>query len=150
MTVLEHNLDVANTKADSQFPDDFGIVTFGPLAAADVALDTNKVAALMVTDRDMYIDSVSARATTESSADTTFALAYVPSGSTPVAANTVTVTGNIDADMGDNTTVTAKGLTTSEDANKVPAGSLLVLEGAAAPAAIVNLVLTVRYHTRPA
>ena len=148
MTVLEHNLDVANTKADSQFPDEFGIVNFGPLAAAGIALDTNKVAALMVTDRDMYIDTVSARATTDSSADTTFALAYVPSGSTPVAANTTTVSGNLDADMGDNTTVTVKGLSTSIDANKVPAGSLLVVEFAAAPTAIVNLVLAVRFHSR--
>tara|TARA_Y100001938_G_C8081226_1_gene429264 strand:+ start:1224 stop:1676 length:453 start_codon:yes stop_codon:yes gene_type:complete len=149
MSVLEHNLDVTNTKADSQFPDEFGVLHFGPLAAAGVALDTNKIAALMVTDRDIYIDSVTARATTDSTDDTTFHLAYVPSGSAAAAANTVTVTGSLDSDMGDNTTVSAKGLSTSQDANKVPAGSLLVLEGAAAPAGIVNLVLTVRYHTRP-
>jgi len=147
MTVLEHNLDVANTKADSQFPDEFGVINFGPINASNFNLATNRISVLMVADRDMYIDTFSARATTDSTEDTTFSLAYIPSGSVPTVANTTTVSGSLDADMGDNITVTTKGL---QNANKVPAGSLLVLESVATPTSLINLVLTVRYHTRPA
>ena len=148
MAVLSHVLNVADATAVSQFPDEFGVLNFGPISAADVTLDTNKCAALMVTDRDMYVDTVAARAITDSSEDTTFAIAYVPSGSAVSAANTTTVSGNLDADMGDNTTVITDGLATSYDSNKIPAGSLVVVEFAATPTAIADLVITLRFHTR--
>lgn len=155
MTVLQHEVDVANATAESQYPDDFHTATIGAFAATDSAPIIG-----WVTDRDTYIDSVTFRMSGVSTANNDIQVSWVASGTAPSAANlagnVATVafnTTDVDGSGGNaatNTVYQRKGI---EGSNRVPAGSLVCIRWggqAAVPTGVTNFVATVRYRSRPA
>lgn len=153
MTVLEHNLDVPNAKADSQYPDEFGIVHVGPFAATDSA-----PIVVFVTDREISIDSATFRMSSVSTSDNDIQISWVASGVAPSAANlagnVATVTFNTtdtDGSGGNaavNTVYHRKGL---DGSNTIPASSLVCIRWGgqtAIPTGVSNFLATIRYRTR--
>lgn len=155
MTVLEHNLDVANATADSQYPDEFGVVNVGPFIADDAA-----PIIVFVTDREILVDSVTYRMSAISTANLDIQVSWVASGAAPssvnLAANVATVafnTSNTDgagADAVANTVYHRKAI---KGSNVIPASSLVCIRWGAnsvIPAGVSNFVATIRYRTRHA
>ena len=146
MTVIAHDLTpsatAANAKAITYYPDDFIVETYGPFT-------TGITGVLHLCDREYFVDHVTLRAGTASTANVNFSVSYVPEGSAVSAANAVAVTEVFNpntSSMAANSAYTLKGLTGG--ANRIPAGSLMVYEWSGTPTSLATFYITVRFRSR--
>jgi len=150
MTIVQHEMDIANDKVATQYPDEFAIFSMD-------GIGTGLNTPLFVTDRPIYIDSFTFRvngtlSTTPGTAQHSIGYAADGDANTDAENNKVTETIVGDGAGGNmvlHTSYSGKGLNTTEEANRIPTGALVCLVQTNVTSQ-AQLLVTVRYRTRPA